>query len=453
MASKGRISVVENCDEGAELGDAGAPPVTDKLENKWSDLCTVIDDYFKSTGKDNNIKKKVIEAICKSEVDQDEESSQGDDEESTSEESTTDEDKHRKRVPRYRKIKYYVDNRRTLEMEVFKEDYNVSFEKYLTRFEEYCREIFGSKKYLWIGELEKHLTGKLLLAFQSMRGPGEEYNNIKKVFLSWYKEEKEERLQRARKKFNDARYKSDEGLFIYSNRLSNLYKLAYPNMTLDNDVLFNKFKSSVPRDFKAIIKQEIFSCKLKGKNISWEYVQKCARLQDLEQSEEEEDDAKTIVVNMMKEKKEYNEMRYHNRKENDQRRNNMRESRFENARETPRLDSRRVDNRPYVKTCVKCRRRGHELNSCWYREQLCEKCGSNEHFTRYCSRNYPQYYQHSDYNNYAPPQQNDRRNIYDHQRSYNQRGYQQESVGQNNSSRFMNNERREHNAGNEETLT
>lgn len=55
-----------------------------------------------------------------------------------------------------------LDNRITLKQELLNEETG-------QRFKEYCRDNFKGRKYFWIGELEKQLTGKTLKGFRALR--------------------------------------------------------------------------------------------------------------------------------------------------------------------------------------------------------------------------------------------------------------------------------------------
>ena len=74
-----------------------------------------------------------------------------------------------------------------------------------------------------------------------------------------------------------------ESMLLYSNRLLTLFKLAFPKKSYKaSDTLITKFRQTIPRDFKSIIDNQVYSYKLRDELITWEIIKKCARIYDAE---------------------------------------------------------------------------------------------------------------------------------------------------------------------------
>ena len=166
----------------------------------------------------------------------------------TSEDSTgidssddTDEDKT------IRKLVKRLDNRNLPKLGNYDENSGLHLEDYLKRFENYCREMYRGSSDLWIGELEDRLTGRALEGLLTVKQDDEGYKRTKERLLKWYEEERELRVAKARKKFQNA-------IFLYSNRLLSLFKVAYPSKQADKSTnLIYKFQQTVPKAFKNLL--------------------------------------------------------------------------------------------------------------------------------------------------------------------------------------------------------
>lgn len=204
------------------------------------------------------------------------------------------------------KLLRHLDFRPVPQLDSFNENSGQTLFQYLEKFEYYCCQNYKGKKYLWINELERHLTGGVLEALKSLHQFDDDYSEVKEKLLSWYRDESEIRKTRARKKFESARPKPKESLYIFGNRLETLYKIAHPrNNHNSSSTLIQQFKTAVCKKMRDVISSQILNYKLKGKKLHWREVQQCARLFDLERSMERSDERssedekpKDIVINL-----------------------------------------------------------------------------------------------------------------------------------------------------------
>jgi hypothetical protein len=321
-----------------------------------------------------------------------------------------------------------MDYRTVPELEKYSDNSGQDLIKYLDEFEDYCRQTFKGKTYLWIGELERHLTGRTAEAFKALRQFNDEYVVVKGKLVVWYKDETEVRKARSRQKFEQVTPKSGESIYIYSSRLENLYKTAYPRHDIQfSNTLLYKFKSTISKSVRDIINSQIMSAKLDDKKMTWATAQKCARVYDAEismQKEESKDDEdKEIVINLSnehtrKQSQPYNQninvdKRHHNNNDQDNKypvnyyqnsnnQNTIRPYQFPPRYINPAEQQRsQYQQRPRFNTppphsmshrCQVCNRFGHSIEDCRTRLRSCFVCGDRNHFVRDCpNRNYNYY--------------------------------------------------------------
>ena len=375
-----------------------------------------------------------------------------------------------------------LDNRCLPELEKFNENSNEGLEKYLDRFENYCKSKFRGDKYLWITELEKHLKGKTKEGLTSVRQFDDEYDEVRKKLLKWYKDEKEVRKINARKKFERARPKPGESYYAFSNRLETLFKTAYPKHKPENsNTLIYQFKAAVNNNLKEVIKNRIIAYKEKDKKLSWTRIKKCASVYDLEkklerQGSSSEEDKSEIVINL-NDSKALNGSKYkvdnnnnfkhnynhHHKQHNFVDRqtsqvNNVNKSNFSlqnnshrqfnpsfnskntyhntgytnnnhtnsNKRQDNNIQGYRYSSPPtnYYK-CKGCGRFGHTEQNCRTILRACFICGNKDHFIRNCPQ-YVERYSRQNNNSHVrnqsvSPQRNRQHSNYNYRSTSNQR--------------------------------
>lgn len=204
-----------------------------------------------------------------------------------------------------------LDGRKVPAQEKFDERTGQDLKRYLKKFESYCESNFRGDRDLWIGQLELHLTGKVLEALKAVRDVNDSYEIVRDKLLEWYGNMKDLRKKKNRSNYEKAQFVKGESLYLYSTRLERLYKVAHPSHNIKTSKsIQEKFQSSIPRSARTLLSSQIMSHKVNNRKITWKLIQQCARYYDLEKekshldqrganSESEEE----IVINVGCEKK------------------------------------------------------------------------------------------------------------------------------------------------------
>lgn len=301
------------------------------------------------------------------------------------------------RVKKYRKTrresweqdKPVIDTRILPELEVYDEDAGMDFLEYLAIFETYHAENYRGGRYLWIKQLEKHLSGRLLEGFRIIRRAGDSYDVVRQKLVEWYEGEVETRKKEAKERFKNATIEDRESLFAYSNRLSILFTVAYPKKDVEHShTLINQFLRSISASAKEVVESQILNYQMWNKIVVWKDIQKCAKLYDARRKQDKEE---VITINLGQAKNEkvavessqwmdrglperkayYNPTRgrgYDRQRYNNRGRNNF----------------TRAPSMNMAQTCKFCKRFGHEIRNCRKRLGTCFTCGKKGHQMKDC---------------------------------------------------------------------
>ena len=312
-----------------------------------------------------------------------------------------------------------IDNRRVPDIEKY--DYNTGefVSEYLTRFEKYCKENIKGDSIFWVAELEKHLTGKTLKAFLSLKDRKDTYKSLKKKMIKWDEETKEQRKRNARQKFFDMRYRDGEDLFLYSNRLEKQFRLAFPKHTAEkSSTLREKYCETVPESFRNTLDTHLLNIEASGRSVRWSAIQKVARLKDVRLQRKKtkdtasESDRNEIIINIQQENdKRANKASYgysqNNQNHNEFPRNGSQyprsnnnnnyfgnhkketyqtnqPSRYFQQKETQNFGKFNAQNAPQIQSCAYCKKIGHTIDVCRRRLKQCFRCFKPGHHAKDC---------------------------------------------------------------------
>lgn len=188
-----------------------------------------------------------------------------------------------------------LDSRRVPPQEKFNEKSGQSLTKYLQRFEEYCECNFRGDRGLWIGELERHLTGNILNAFSAFRGVDDTYDDLRDKLVDWYDNMADMRKKESRSEFERMTYQKGDSIYLYSSKLEKLYRVAYPRHHVSTSKLLrDKFLATIPKSARKMLSSQLLSAKVSNKKISWDGLQKYVRYYELDKVEAEKDSDSSV---------------------------------------------------------------------------------------------------------------------------------------------------------------
>ena len=270
-----------------------------------------------------------------------------------------------------------LDYRQAPKMEKFREESGCNIEHFFKKFEEYCRKNIRGGRNFWINVLEDHLEGSVVETFNQLRDQDDDYEDAKEKLIKWYKDSAEVRRKSHKKKFGNARPKSDESLYLFSIKLASLFKKAYPKHDMKKSKkLIDQFKKSIPRKMRETLDTQIMTRKMEGRKVDWNFVQKCMKLKDIDNhggykesgsDDEPKKKVKEVEINLGHEK------HYGNNP------GRMGRNRSSSSYRPERAQSTQKSNE-----CFTCGRSGHFSRECRWNLGLCIICGQDNHLANNC---------------------------------------------------------------------
>ena len=263
--------------------------------------------------------------------------------------------------------------------EVYSLESGRSFSRFLQSFEAYCEGKYSSThKDLWTSELGRFLEGEIKQVYEAWGGPEQKYRKMKSHLANWHEEAKERITSSRRSQYRNAKMLPGEGLKIFSTRLANLYRLAYPHRGLDGKDLKRQLLSTIPSVAAEILERDLALVRATtGRQNTWGDVLRLLEIQD-ESSRRGVASHQTPLRNSA-----------HSWTGVVGRNLAMK---VETVHQSKR-DSQRLSTLPQIGSrspgrirCHWCKRPGHEYKYCRRRLNQCLRCGSESHKVSDCSK-------------------------------------------------------------------
>lgn len=318
------------------------------------------------------------------------------------------------------KLMEKMDNRIVPKLEAYDEESGLGLLQYLERFEQYCGDNYRGGTYLWINELEQHLTGRTREGLRAIKQADDSYETVKEKLVGWYEDEGEIRKMRSRKTFDNVKMKKGESMLMYCNRILSLFKLGYPKKNSKNSkLLVDKFTTTIPREAQQAVTNLALSHRLNNQKIEWVTIQKYARIYDIEvgagkDTDKEDEDDDVVVINFAESKNlKGNEEQSRAFGPGRQRFGVEYNQNYDKCRYCGRFGHREEECRRKMRTCFRCGKGGHRAENCYSNRN--ENLERSEHSSRNnnSKRNY--YFNRTDHvnrNEYSNYNDQSKRNEY-----------------------------------------
>ena len=252
--------------------------------------------------------------------------------------------------------------------------------------------------------LKKFLTGPAEEIYDALNGSEARYEELKPRLLEWYGTERASKRRRNQEAFERAVRNPGERLGVYTLRLEEMARGAFPDEKERERELCRKFRRTAPADMKKGLEHQKMTLSLLGEyKMGWERIKTLSRTYDFCQRRNEREGQSPGGLMPSQELELYHiqppphevsqkplsqEGAYVPPGPKSSGGFKPRESRG-----SPRYgDNGRAKSpqRRDVPTCKYCGRKGHNERACWERNGYCMKCGSGYHHTDACEERGPQ---------------------------------------------------------------
>ena len=265
--------------------------------------------------------------------------------------------------------------------EVYSLESGRSFSRFLQSFEAYCEGKYSSThKDLWTSELGRLLEGEIKQVYEAWGGPEKKYRKMKSYLENWHSEAKERITSSRRSQYRNIKMLPGEGLRIFSTRLENLYRLAYPHRDLDGKDLKRQLLMAIPTAAAETLERDLALVRATtGRQNTWGDILRLLEIQDesiRRGAASHQTTARNPGHSWSGVVGRNLAMRVETVKQ--PKRGKQRFSRSLSVRQ--RSDSRS----PGRVWCNWCKRPGHEYQTCRRRLNQCLRCGSESHKIAEC---------------------------------------------------------------------
>ena len=267
--------------------------------------------------------------------------------------------------------------------EVYSMESGRSFSRFLQSFEAYCEGKYSSThKDLWTSELGRLLEGEIKQVYEAWGGPEKKYRKMKSYLEKWHSEAKERITSSRRAQYRNIKMLPGEGLRIFSTRLENLYRLAYPHRDLDGKDLKRQLLNAIPAAAAETLERDLALVRATtSRQNTWGDVLRLLEIQDESVRREAVSHQTTakipvqawsgVVGNNLPMRVETVQQPMGGKQ------------RFSQSPSEGRRSGSRSPGRLW---CNWCKRPGHEYRTCRRRLNQCLRCGSDTHRVAECPK-------------------------------------------------------------------
>ena len=300
-----------------------------------------------------------------------------------------------------------LDSRAVLELERYDEDGEMDLEEYIQGFEQHFKTYYRGDKQLWLGELEKLLTGRAKEELKILRKGERSYEKVKRGLIEWYNGGKKDRREKAKQEFQMAGVDTGETMVAFCRRLARLFRKAYPGKDIQGSrVILMKYLNSVPENIRQVIENQIVAKKMGGDRITFKEAENCTQIFEESRKGIKVEQEKIIKINIgQTETNKFVRPSYGANIDKGWENENWNEHRMEFKTERNnwgRNDRGKFDGHswrgrnqrgkgwsrppPQVDYCNFCRKFGHAEDRCRRRLGQCYVCGGRNHVAKDCFR-------------------------------------------------------------------
>ena len=294
--------------------------------------------------------------------------------------------------------------RKVVKPEKFEIGSEISFTKFLEKFERYCYYEISEDKYDWIRELGKFLKGEIADGYKDIKKGTKTYEALIDALETWYKRRRGPRAEGHRNLFHEATLRAGENAYTYAVRLEALAKAAYGCRY--ERVVKRKFLLTAPQSFLTILRIKYYNPHRPGSHTSlegvpWEEIVDIAAIElstvrsmaiqseeDKTSNESEEEIGKTTYSSPQRQKKSSKERNTKNNRV-------MKLSAVAKTQETAtqttislmdKLEIKKENKDNSRNACFGCGSTSHFVANCPQRGN-CQTCGDWGHGSRSCPQN------------------------------------------------------------------
>ena len=287
----------------------------------------------------------------------------------------------------------------TFDLPPFSLDGSTTLKRYFERFEEYCSRTYAGKLDDALPLLQSLLVGEVTEIFAACGGTDVTYEKLKQRMLRWVSLQDSSMQQSSRIRFDNIKRRPGEDPSLFALRLSSLFEDAYPTENMQtSELLRDRLIQNLPENIGEKLRLDIkYNKAIHGKTLQWDHyltILQCKKddggpsssvvLSAESKSQSGSRQGKSRPVTDQSRTRNTRAGTVDHQSEGSRSKSRNRSQRRGSTRDMSRpSSSRRSSSRPRV-VCDHCGKRGHIMDDCRRKYELCYGCGSSSHFIKDC---------------------------------------------------------------------